>query len=89
MRRSPSIVPGNDQEVYLVLDDFCRLGSAWRETNVEDTDLESVINDLLDGVRYRAEAAAACRPRVNGHASPKPDLRQASQLGRRAIRPGS
>src|SRR4051794_28758926 len=49
MRRSPSIVPGNDQEAYLVLDDFGRLGSAWRETNVEDTDLESVINDLMEG----------------------------------------
>jgi hypothetical protein len=24
-----------------------------------------------------------CRPRVNGHASPKPDLRQVSHLGRR------
>ena len=31
--RSPSIVPpGNDQDVYLVLDDFGgRIGSAWRE----------------------------------------------------------
>jgi len=33
----------------LILDDFGRLGCAWRETNVEDTELESVINDLLDG----------------------------------------
>src|SRR2546421_12721922 len=50
MRRSPSIVPlGNDQEIYLVLDDFGALGSAWREANVEDTDLETVIADLLDG----------------------------------------
>jgi hypothetical protein len=49
MRNSPSIVPGDDQEVYLVLDDFGRIGCAWRETNVEDTDLESVINDLLEG----------------------------------------
>jgi hypothetical protein len=37
MRRpeqSPSIVPpGNDQDVYLVLEDFGnRLGQAWRET---------------------------------------------------------
>ena len=33
MRRSPSIVPpGNDQDVYLVLDDFGgRIGLAWRE----------------------------------------------------------
>ena len=46
---SPSIVPGGiDRDVYLVLDDF-GLGCAWRETNVEDTDLEAVINDLLEG----------------------------------------
>jgi hypothetical protein len=53
MRRSnwtPSIVPsGDDQNVYLVVDDFGRLGRAFRETDVEATDLEAVIVDLLDG----------------------------------------
>jgi hypothetical protein len=49
MRTSPSIVPGLDRDVYLVLDDFGRMGCAWRETNVEDTDLEAVIQDLLEG----------------------------------------
>src|SRR3954452_24398742 len=51
MRRSPSIVPpGGDQDVYLVLDDFgSGLGRAWREADVEHTDLETVITDLLDG----------------------------------------
>ena len=48
MRASPSIVPGIDRDVYLVLDDFGR-GCAWRETNVEDTDLVAVIDDLLEG----------------------------------------
>ena len=52
MRASPSIVPGIDRDVYLVLDDFGRMGCAWRETNVEDTDLEAVIQDLLEG-QYR------------------------------------
>ncbi len=49
--RSPSIVPpGNDQDVYLVLDDFGgRIGSAWRETDAEAARLETVIADLLDG----------------------------------------
>ncbi len=48
---SPSIVPpGNDQDVYLVLDDFDgRLGQAWRESAVESTRLETVLADLLDG----------------------------------------
>ena len=49
MRASPSIVPGIDRNVYLVLDDFGRVFCAWRETNVDDTDLEAVINDLLEG----------------------------------------
>ena len=52
MRRAwtPSIVPrDNDQTVYLVLDDFGRQGRAYRETDVERTDFESVIKDLMDG----------------------------------------
>jgi hypothetical protein len=47
---TPSIVPsGNDQTVYLVAEDFGKLGRAWRETDYEATDLETVIQDLLSG----------------------------------------
>jgi hypothetical protein len=47
---TPSIVPkGNDQNVYLVLDDLGRLGRVWREADVETTDLETIILDLLEG----------------------------------------
>jgi hypothetical protein len=49
MRESPSMIPGIDRNVYLVLDDYGRMGCAWRETNVEDTDFEAVIDDLLEG----------------------------------------
>jgi hypothetical protein len=50
MRRTPSIVPGgSDQNIYLVIDDFGRLGRVWREADVERTDLETVIQDLLEG----------------------------------------
>ena len=53
MRRSnwtPSIVPNDeDQIVYLVADDFGRLGRAWREADYEATDIETVIQDLLTG----------------------------------------
>jgi hypothetical protein len=53
MRRStwtPSIVPNdNDETVYLVADDFGRLGRAWREADYEATDFETVIQDLLTG----------------------------------------
>ena len=47
MRRSswtPSVVRnGHDQNVYLVVDDFGRLGRAYCETDVEEADLETVI----------------------------------------------
>ena len=48
-KSAPSIIPGEDQNVYLVVDDFGRHGRAWRETDVEETDLETVITDLLAG----------------------------------------
>lgn len=47
---TPSIVPnGHDETVYLVADDFGRHGRAWRETDCESADLETVIQDLLGG----------------------------------------
>ena len=53
MRRTgwtPSIVPnGDDQNVYLVVDDLDRNGRVWRETDAEATDLKAVIGDMLDG----------------------------------------
>jgi hypothetical protein len=45
---APSLVPdGDDQNVFLVVDDFGRYGRAYRETDVAD--LETVIIDLLYG----------------------------------------
>jgi hypothetical protein len=53
MRKSswtPLIVPnGDDQTVYIVADAFGRNGSAWRETDCETADLETVILGLLSG----------------------------------------
>lgn len=47
--RSPPLVPGFDIDVYLVLDDFGPLGRAYRETDENHTDKESVIRDLTSG----------------------------------------
>jgi hypothetical protein len=45
---TPSIVPnGADQTVYLVVDQFGGLGTAYRETDIERRDLETVITDLM------------------------------------------
>src|ERR1700752_5183929 len=50
MRTSPSIVPhGADQDTYLVMDDFGRLGCAWRETDTESADRETLIRHLIKG----------------------------------------
>jgi hypothetical protein len=47
VRTSPSIAPnGVEKDIYLVLDDFGRLGRAWRETD-EEVDREAVIRDLF------------------------------------------
>jgi hypothetical protein len=46
----PSLVPdGADQTVYLVVDDFRQQGRVFRETEVQRTDLETVIADLVSG----------------------------------------
>lgn len=48
---TPTLVPRqpDDQNVYLVVDDFGPAGQIFREADVEATDLESVISDLLAG----------------------------------------
>jgi hypothetical protein len=47
---TPSIAPGgHDQTVYLVADDFGRIGRAWIEADYEGTDLETIIQDLMSG----------------------------------------
>jgi hypothetical protein len=50
---TPSVVPmvpyGADQTVYLVVDSFGRLGTAYRETDIQRSDLETVIADLMSG----------------------------------------
>jgi hypothetical protein len=81
MRKSgwtPSIVPnGDDQNVYIVVDDFGRKGRAYRETDVERTDLEAVIMD-------RRELVAGCLRRCCPGAAPP--LRSAT--ARRAVLSG-
>jgi len=52
MRSSPSIVPTDrlDRDIYLVLEDFgARAGCAWREADETETDLETVVRQILSG----------------------------------------
>jgi hypothetical protein len=46
----PSIVPsGHDQTIYLVINNFGKLGTAFAETDVAEADLETTITDLMSG----------------------------------------
>jgi hypothetical protein len=47
--RSPSIVPGFDSAVYLVLDDYGPIGRAYREADENETDRATVIRFLKQG----------------------------------------
>jgi hypothetical protein len=40
---------GADRTLYLVMDRFGEFGSVYRETEVERTDLETIITDLISG----------------------------------------
>ncbi|WIG50989.1 MAG: hypothetical protein OJF48_001906 [Afipia sp.] len=47
---TPSLVPDpGDVTVYIVEDDFGRIGRAYRETDVEKADLETIIQNLITG----------------------------------------
>ncbi|MCK1503150.1 hypothetical protein [Bradyrhizobium sp. 188] len=68
MRSSPSIVPADrlDRDIYLVLEDFgARSGCAWRETDEQDTDLETVLQGLLSG-QYAYPVRIVCFNAIEG-----------------------
>ena len=46
---TPCMAPPLDRTVHIVLDDFGNLGRAYRETDEELADLETVIGSLLAG----------------------------------------
>jgi hypothetical protein len=49
---APSLAPVSDVAVYLVLDDFGRLGRAYVETDEAEADAQTIIENLLSG-QYR------------------------------------
>jgi hypothetical protein len=46
---TPSLVPSNNATVYLVLDDFGKLGRAYRETDENRANIDTVVQDFLNG----------------------------------------
>ena len=50
MNWTPGVVPyGADEIIYLVVDSLGAQGNAYRETETERADLETVISDLMTG----------------------------------------
>jgi hypothetical protein len=49
---APSLAPGSDGAVYLVLDDFGRFGRAYVETDEAEADAQTIAHNLLSG-QYR------------------------------------
>jgi hypothetical protein len=49
MSASPSIAPDRPEDIYLVLQDFGRIGRAWRETDEDGADRATLVGDLLAG----------------------------------------
>jgi hypothetical protein len=69
---TPIIANDDDQNVYLVVDDFGRNGRAWRETDVESADLETVVLDMLEGQYKSPVRVVASTPPKNGRKTFRP-----------------
>jgi hypothetical protein len=47
---TPSIVPnGHDQNVYLVINNYGKVGTAFAETDIGEADFETTLSDLMNG----------------------------------------
>jgi hypothetical protein len=50
---TPSLVPSYDVTVYIVLDDFGKVGRAYRETGDAEADFETTIAGLISGEYHK------------------------------------
>jgi hypothetical protein len=64
---SPSIIPGFDTDVYVVLDDFGQLGRVYREVDEDKADRETVIRSLKEG-QYNNPVRIVCFNTAEGWA---------------------
>jgi hypothetical protein len=63
---SSSLVPSFDVTVYLVLDDFGKLGRSYVETDEEKSDLETVVRNMLLGAYRHPVRVVASTPTSSG-----------------------
>lgn len=67
LRRSPSIVPAESENVYLVVDDHGKYGAVFREASTDAADLETIITDMVAG-EYNSPAQVICLNVADGWA---------------------
>jgi hypothetical protein len=76
MRRTGCVIPnGDDQNVYLMLDDLGRNGRVWREIDAETADLETVILDLIEVSTKARFGSSLSTPLRNGRRMSRQTLR--------------
>lgn len=74
---SPTLAPSLDVTVYLVLDDFGKIGRAYREADEEASDVETVIKGMLSGQYTKPMRVVAFNTAKGG-----PGTCQKTSLGR-------
>ena len=86
--RSPSIVPGFDIDVYLVLDDFGDMGRAYREVDEGEADRATVIRRLIEG-QYNNPVRIVCFNTAEGWARDVTEdiAREIRDLSKRKLEP--
>jgi hypothetical protein len=65
---APTLVPSFDVTVYLVLDDFGKIGRAYREADEVESDLEDIVGGMLNG-RYTQPVRVVAFNTAEGWAS--------------------
>jgi hypothetical protein len=74
-------VPGTDRDIYLVLDDFGRLGRAWPETDEEHTDRDTLLRHLMEGQYHNPVRIVSFNP-SEGWSELLVNARQTFAIGR-------
>ncbi len=78
LETAPSLAPTSDAAVYVVLDDFGRFGRACVETDEAESDVDTIVENLLTGqyrkpfrvVAFNVPKGGPVTPQRWSHASP-------------------
>ena len=87
MREWPSIVPGAPEDFYIVVNHFCRFGTAFAGTDLDRANFETTIADLMTGQHSDPLRVVMFNPETNrsedvSHAIAQEILRRLGLEGR-------